>query len=106
MSGLRCLELVATMIFLLSVALAWSSGWYEITDDLSRQQHWSWQYAFGPDDPFVWLATVALAGRVALWRYRRRAVPPGRCRSCGYDLTGNTSGRCPECGTAIGGRVN
>jgi hypothetical protein len=23
-----------------------------------------------------------------------------RCRSCGYDLRGNTSGRCPECGTA------
>jgi hypothetical protein len=25
-----------------------------------------------------------------------------RCESCGYNLTGNTSGRCPECGTAIG----
>jgi hypothetical protein len=23
-----------------------------------------------------------------------------RCRACGYDLTGNDSGRCPECGTA------
>jgi|tagenome__1003787_1003787.scaffolds.fasta_scaffold17314810_2 hypothetical protein len=22
----------------------------------------------------------------------------GRCASCGYDLTGNVSGRCPECG--------
>ena len=22
------------------------------------------------------------------------------CRQCGYDLTGNVSGRCPECGTA------
>jgi hypothetical protein len=22
------------------------------------------------------------------------------CRHCGYDLTGNISGRCPECGTA------
>jgi hypothetical protein len=29
------------------------------------------------------------------WRFRRPA--PGKCR-CGYDLTGNTSGRCPECG--------
>lgn len=26
----------------------------------------------------------------------------GLCRQCGYDLTGNVSGRCPECGTAIG----
>lgn len=23
------------------------------------------------------------------------------CRVCGYDLTGNVSGRCPECGTEI-----
>jgi hypothetical protein len=23
------------------------------------------------------------------------------CRSCGYSLTGNTSGTCPECGTAV-----
>jgi hypothetical protein len=22
----------------------------------------------------------------------------GRCIKCGYDLTGNKSGRCPECG--------
>lgn len=28
---------------------------------------------------------------------RRRA---GRRQHCGYDLTGNTSGRCPECGTS------
>lgn len=26
----------------------------------------------------------------------------GRCRACEYDLTGNQSGRCPECGTPIG----
>ena len=27
-----------------------------------------------------------------------------RCSTCGYDLTGNTSGRCPECGTHIEAR--
>jgi hypothetical protein len=32
-----------------------------------------------------------------LWRRDRRPAP-GACR-CGYDLTGNTSGRCPECGS-------
>jgi len=26
---------------------------------------------------------------------------PGICRECGYDLTGNVSGVCPECGTRI-----
>ena len=33
-------------------------------------------------------------GPVVRW-LRRRA---GRCLFCGYDLTGNKSGRCPECG--------
>ena len=27
--------------------------------------------------------------------------PPGHCQTCGYDLTGNVSGVCPECGEAI-----
>jgi hypothetical protein len=31
-------------------------------------------------------------------RYRRKH---GLCLHCGYDLTGNISGVCPECGTAI-----
>jgi hypothetical protein len=26
---------------------------------------------------------------------------PGLCQGCGYDLTGNTSGTCPECGQRI-----
>ncbi len=30
-----------------------------------------------------------------------QAVSPGPCRKCGYDLVGNTSGKCPECGTPI-----
>ena len=30
-----------------------------------------------------------------------RIINPGLCSSCGYDLTGNTSGVCPECGVAI-----
>ena len=32
---------------------------------------------------------------------RRHRYPPGHCQSCGYDLTGNVSGVCPECGTEI-----
>lgn len=32
------------------------------------------------------------------WRRRRR----GGCLKCGYDLTGNVSGMCPECGSSIG----
>ena len=36
--------------------------------------------------------------RGPLNRYRRRRK--GLCIKCGYNLTGNTSGICPECGTA------
>ena len=32
--------------------------------------------------------------------YRRR-FPAVHCQQCGYDLTGNESGTCPECGTAV-----
>ncbi len=31
----------------------------------------------------------------------RRGYPPGHCQRCGYDLTGNLSGVCPECGTTL-----
>jgi hypothetical protein len=37
-----------------------------------------------------------------LWREDRERLQAGnRCRHCGYDLTANTSGRCPECGTEV-----
>ena len=39
---------------------------------------------------------------VAAWRRRfDRRWAPGHCRQCGYDLTGNESGVCPECGRAV-----
>ena len=32
---------------------------------------------------------------------RRHRQASRRCVTCGYNLTGNTSGVCPECGTAV-----
>jgi predicted membrane protein len=32
----------------------------------------------------------------------RRKPPPGHCSKCGYALTGNESGTCPECGASTG----
>lgn len=34
--------------------------------------------------------------------YRIKDVPLTECPQCDYDLTGNTSGICPECGTRLG----
>jgi len=50
----------------------------------------------------LWIPFVAVSMPTALlwWRDRRR-IPPGHCRKCGYDLTGNVSGVCPECGERI-----
>src|ERR1043166_5600360 len=48
----------------------------------------------------LWLPTLVLSIPMAFFVWRRRNRR-GRdaCRVCGYNLTGNVSGRCPECGT-------
>jgi hypothetical protein len=56
--------------------------------------------------PFWLLVIVSAApGLVLLWHHRRQRAP-GSCRRCGYDLTGNVSGICPECGATTGNQPN
>jgi hypothetical protein len=50
--------------------------------------------------------TLRRAGlRVGFWGVKdedvERVLNPLLCRNCGYDLTGNVSGICPECGNAV-----
>jgi hypothetical protein len=65
-----------------------------------------------PDGGFYYAARVPLWEPIALlsiWPIcflfvaflRRRRGKAGSCRKCGYSLTGNTSGVCPECGTRV-----
>jgi hypothetical protein len=42
---------------------------------------------------------VPLVARLAYALRTRRTL--GHCQSCGYDLTANASGRCPECGAEV-----
>jgi hypothetical protein len=48
-----------------------------------------------PTLPFL-LALLIPTG--VLWWLGPQHFPPGCCKTCGYNLTGNVSGRCPECG--------
>jgi hypothetical protein len=51
--------------------------------------------------PLWVLFVVAVIPTWCLWWSDRHPFTPGHCQKCGYDLTGNVSGRCPECGTVI-----
>jgi hypothetical protein len=53
--------------------------------------------------PFWMLLGLSAAPAVVLLWHHRRRRRPGYCRQCGYNLTGNASGKCPECGTPVGG---
>ena len=47
----------------------------------------------------LWLPFLLIVIPTAwLWRRDRRGFPPGHCSRCGYNLTGNISGVCSECG--------
>ncbi len=64
-------------------------------------------YAVGEWVLFILFWTTALWGVLWAWlfvRLRNRLFerqPGHHCPECGYDLTGNVSGRCPECGTLV-----
>jgi hypothetical protein len=47
----------------------------------------------------IWMPFLIVALPTGfLWYRDRRRIPPGCCQGCGYNLTGNVSGICPECG--------
>jgi len=50
----------------------------------------------------LWLPLLLTAIPTAwLWHRDQRRIRPGCCLRCGYDLTGNTSGVCSECGDKV-----
>jgi hypothetical protein len=61
-------------------------------------------------DSAIWSIALGLAALVFLflgvsshWKAvrKRDRLANGKCGDCGYDLNGNISGACPECGETI-----
>jgi hypothetical protein len=61
------------------------------------------QNLFGLDTWVIPTVLTILFGFAAwsLGRRLNRRSEPGHCLRCGYDLTGNVSGICPECGHLV-----
>ena len=50
----------------------------------------------------VFASAISMCGGYFIMR-RNTSSPLNRCRNCGYDLTLNLSGQCPECGLPTSG---
>ena len=70
--------------------MRWSFGLSKVgTGTILKIPNWFFALLFSIL-PVVWF----------VGRKKRRLAFLGKCPSCGYDLTGNESGECPECGVA------
>ena len=49
----------------------------------------------------LWIPFVIVAIPTAFLFWREHRHVPGHCQKCGYSLTGNVSGVCPEYGTKV-----
>lgn len=80
-------------------------GWHLVINDGEQVMRWRLpgirHEASGNVDMWlpVWTVAVALFALSAILLFvTRRSRGSTQCSRCGYDLTGNTSGTCPECG--------
>ena len=55
-------------------------------------------FVYAPVWPVAIACALLPAARATAWVVRHRRVRRGLCPRCRYDLTGNVSGVCPECG--------
>ncbi len=78
-----------------------SSGWMGSSlvpaGDLYGRVGNAWQISL----PLLVLLAFTSIPTAFLWWLDRRRIAPGHCQKCGYNLTGNTSGICPECGEKV-----
>lgn len=80
------------------------SGWYVVRRPFSLlwRPRLDWGHNALHCQLPLWIPFLAVIVCTALWWWRdRRRIPAGHCLKCGYDLTGNVSGVCPECGEKV-----
>ncbi len=75
------------------------SGW-GIRRGEDHYDYRPWQARFFVDVP-LWPAWVLLVPITVIMFRRDRPPPVHLCSNCGYNLTGNVTGRCPECGEIV-----
>ena len=82
-----------------ALAIAACAGFYAVAAYAIAAGASPWPRVF----VLVVVATLAmlwvLYGPYEAHLLRRERKAKGLCVACGYDLTGNVSGVCPECGT-------
>lgn len=81
------------------LANAWSNTALRLRWGVNhRKDHWLlvpfWMLTVGCGLPWAMISFLS-------WKRCRRVACARICRACGYDLRGNVSGRCPECGIEI-----
>ncbi len=77
-------------------------AWIDRWDSPDSLEFWAYSYV---DNQFtlrmpIWMLLLAILAPTITFYLASRRPLPGHCR-CGYNLTGNTSGICPECGNAM-----
>jgi hypothetical protein len=93
-----------------------ASHWPNDDDQFLSQsdfvEYYLWGFGFGIDFPAHnnttsallvphWFLSIILSIFPTIWQIKwqqRRKLGSNACRYCGYDLTGNKQGSCPECG--------
>ncbi len=86
--------------------------WTDALTNTPSQASWTWWWwSWGGLPPIIgiplWLPFLltALPTGFLFWSDHRRRMRADCCDKCGYDLTGNTTGRCPECGAEAAKKV-
>ena len=82
-------------------------GWH-VWDSEPGRRIWLPVLSSGYGGPSIavpfWLPLIILGCPTAyLWWRNTKRPPKHCCQHCGYNLTGNVSGKCPECGQRIEG---